>query len=158
MLLIFKKKIVVLNNIKNKLSSDKPTYEEFELAFIDLGYSDKYTKNKKLIQYILRKFDTSWRQEPLEYDLMTIEHIESQSSGNLSEDDKSSIGNLVLVTSEDNSDNLKNKRFSEKQEIFKRNYPHLDQLIFNSSQWTKEFIIKRARFLSKEAYDNIWSL
>lgn len=152
------KKIEVLNNIKNKLSADKPTYEEFELSFIDLKYSDKYTKDKKLIQYILRKFDTSWRQEPLEYDLMTIEHIESQSSRNLSEDYKSSIGNLVLVTSEDNSDNLKNKCFSEKQEIFKRNYPHFDASILNSSQWTKKNIQERSKLLSKEAYDSIWSL
>ncbi len=152
-------KVAVLNNVKNKLAQDKPTYEEFELAFADLKYSDKFTKDKKIIQYILRKFDeASRRGTPLDYSLMTIEHIASQSVDDLPMNDKANIGNLVFVTAKDNSEELKNKSFIDKKEIFVSKYPHFEKNILEAPEWSKEKILERTKYLSEKAYNEIWSI
>ena len=152
-------KVAVLNNVKNKLSVDKPKYEEFEISFLDLKYSDKYTKDKKLIQYILKKFDCESRGGvPVDYSLMTIEHIASQSSSSFDEKDKANIGNLVYVTSKDNSEVLKDKDFTKKQEVFASNYKHFDESILKANVWDKGKILDRAKLLSELAYESVWNL
>jgi uncharacterized protein with ParB-like and HNH nuclease domain len=153
------KKVEVLNNIKNKLSADKPKYEEFELSFLDLKYSDQFTKDKKIVQYILRKFDETLRGgTPLDYGQMTIEHIGSQSDAELPIKDKANIGNLVFVTAKDNNEELKNKSFIEKKQVFASKYSHFEKSILEANEWSKEKILERSKYLSKNAYDKIWSI
>lgn len=151
------KKVEILNNIKNKLGGDKPGAVEFKLAFEDLKYSEKHTKNKKLIQYILTKIDKFQRSgTPIDYSMMTIEHVGSQSDLNISADKVANIGNLVFVSSRDNNEVLKNHSFEIKNEVFNKDYSHLDKCLLEAVKWTGSEISKRGSILSDIAYTKVW--
>ena len=49
-------KVKVLTELKRKLSQKLPSLPEFEANFTKLSYSDEFTKQKKIVQYILAKF------------------------------------------------------------------------------------------------------
>ena len=149
----------VLKEIKEKLKESMPSQEEFTIAFKDLKYSKKYTKDKKVIQYVLKKFDQYWRQgECVDYSKMSIEHLSSQSDSVLSAEDVASIGNLVFVSSRYNNDSLENHSFSEKVALLRSNCPHLDKIILDANEWTSDKIAERRMNMAGLAYGKIWKI
>ena len=71
----------VLSGLKKKLKDKLPLYEEFELNFLGLAFTNSFTKQKKLIQYVLARLDKSEEAGvAIDYEQMTIEHLASQSS------------------------------------------------------------------------------
>ena len=92
-----KEKIKILRNLSKELKDKIPSYQEFEVGenFIELRYSKKYTKNKKIIKYILKKILDDKSKIPIDSEQMTIEHIYPQNNNRDGLDD-SDIANIVI--------------------------------------------------------------
>ncbi|OYE06617.1 DUF262 domain-containing protein [Nostoc sp. 'Peltigera membranacea cyanobiont' 232] len=144
-------------NLVRKLKEKLPSFDEFEVDFMDLIYTKNKQRDKKVIQYILEKFiGQNINGLPIDYNSASIEHLLAQSKGD--EEIVGSIGNLILVDKTTNSEELKNYDFLKKIEILKdKNYP-LDEHLLNATQWTEEEIKERGKAMSHKAYNEIWKL
>lgn len=152
------KKIEVVRDLKFKLKKRIPAYKEFELKFNDVGYSNKNTKQKKLVQYLLSKIDRHIATSGIsvDYENMTIEHILPQSDkagGKYSE----MIGNLILVDSKLNG-KLDDKPFAQKKEMMKKSGYLMDAYIAQAKEWGPKQIQERTRLLANMAYHKIWKI
>ncbi len=145
---------VVFNELKKSLKKKMPSFNEFEVGFESLVYINKNTRNKNLIKYILARFMLG-KSTGVSIDInsMTLEHILPQSSSNSVYDKNiGSMGNIILVDSKTNSEELKNFSFIDKKEILlSKNYP-LENFIEDSDEWDLGTIDKRTELLCKEAY------
>ncbi len=151
---------IVLNELKKSWLSKLPPFNEFEPGFSNLQYLKQKTRNKNLLKYILARFmNQNSTGVSIDFDSMTIEHILPQSlSGSSNDDYIGSIGNLILIDSKTNSEELTNHDFQKKKEILlSKNYP-IDNYISNSSTWGKDQINERTKILAKEAYTNLWKI
>jgi uncharacterized protein with ParB-like and HNH nuclease domain len=152
-------KIRPLDELTEKLKSRRPGYQEFEARFNEIRYSDSFVKQKKLVQYILggiASHDTHGM--PLDYDLLTIEHISAQNAADkVSAAHCAQLGNLILIDHELNN-KLGNKSFSEKKKILLESNVPLDSVIQNSDTWGEKQIEDRTKLLSKTAYEDVWRL
>jgi hypothetical protein len=142
-----------------KLRDRVPAYEEFEVNFRNLAYSDENTKQKGLVKYVLQEVDKKVRKgETVSYDQMTLEHIGAQNPGGnnpISQESVAEIGNLILVPQPLNNQ-LGNKKFSEKRQILKQNHVLMDEIILGAKQWTAAEIEKRTKWLSDQAFNKVW--
>ena len=157
------KRVVVLNKLDKKLRSRIPTYKEFEAAFFELGYSDNFTKQKKLIQYILGKMSARFAVGVFpDMEKMTIEHLFPQhSSGNgnnPTDKEKAMIGNLIYTNEQMNSAKLKGKDFGKKKNILTKSNVPIDDYLKNATSWDAAKIKQRTIYLAKLAYEKIWHL
>jgi hypothetical protein len=72
-------KVKGLDALRVKLKKRLPSLPEVEAAFLELRYSDLFTKQKRLVQYTLSRIDGAHQcGVKVNYDLMTIEHIAPQ--------------------------------------------------------------------------------
>jgi hypothetical protein len=148
----------VLAELKKKLKDKLPPFEEFESNFTGLTFTNTFTKQKKLIQYVLGRLDKSeCSGVSVNYDLMTIEHLASQ-SGKLSEDIMGNIGNLLLCEARFNGDQLADKAFIEKKKILMESKVTLDTLIKTATDWTADEIDGRAKAMAKKAFTKVWKM
>lgn len=149
-----------LNELKVKLRDKKPSFAEFETDFMAIGFTNDFTKQKKLVQYILARID-EWSSKGvhIDYERMSIEHIASQNPGKAGVSAKSvgMIGNLILVDAETNG-KLANKDFAAKLKILSSTHVYLDDHIKQATNWTDKEIELRTRTLAKLAYEKIWKL
>ena len=152
-------KILILSNLKNKLQERKPSLLEFEAGFTEIKYSDSYTKQKRLVQYILGKFAKKYSNGlPLDYDLLTIEHISAQRGiEKIPQEKIAKIGNLILID-HDLNNKLGNKSFLEKKKILLESNIFLDDFIKKTEIWNEEMIDERTRILAKIGYQEIWKI
>jgi Protein of unknown function (DUF1524) len=151
----------VIDELIAKLKAKRPDYQEFEANFREIGFSEKLTKRKVLVQYILGRMTSHYvTGVPINCDLMTIEHIENQSipaGSAFSDENIAEIGNLLFV-SEKLNNKLKNKSFAEKMSILKRSHVWLDEWLKKQTSWSAQQIRQRSDALAKLAYDDIWAL
>ncbi len=153
----------IYKELKHRLIAKLPSYDEFLANFVKLQYTDTYRKDKKIIQYTLKKFDMFFnkRGSPINYDLMTIEHISPQNPKekyDINYDDSmGAIGNLLLTDANLNG-KLKNKKFSDKKELLLKTSINIDEIIINSIEWNNEKIQERTLFISKKLYENVFRL
>lgn len=149
----------VLNELKKKLHDKLPPYEEFVSNFSGLAFTDQFTKQKKIIQYILAKIDR--RQASgvaVDYEQMTIEHITPQSDRSMSTEAIGNIGNLLLCEGGFNGKELAAKSFVEKKKILNESGLSLDEPLKNASRWTEKEIRSRAAWMAKLAFTKIWKM
>ncbi len=139
--------------LKEKLNSEI-TYEGFEKKFISLKFSNNFTSDKKLIQYIFKLKEKSlMRTNELSIDLITLEHIHSQK---IDTEWSHNIGNLLPLAKELNED-CKNYDLDKKIPILKKS--ELKQVkdfceeMKSKKLWTRDLSDKRAQELSQEIYD-----
>ena len=139
--------------LKEKLNSEI-TYEGFEKKFISLKFSNNFTSDKKLIQYIFKLKEKSlMRTNELSIDLITLEHIHSQK---IDTEWSHNIGNLLPLAKELNED-CKNYDLDKKIPILKKS--ELKQVkdfceeMKSEKLWTRDLSDKRAQELSQEIYD-----
>lgn len=154
-------KIAGLTELRVKLQSKLPSFQEFDASFRQLAYSEDFTKQKKLVQYVLAKVCEYLSDGVVvDYEQMTIEHLASQrprSGVAIVDTDVASIGNLVLVNAKLN-EKLANKTFREKKAILMKSHVPLDDVVKNASDWTAKQIDERAHHLSELAYKKIWAI
>lgn len=156
------KRTKTLQELKGKLRERRPSFDEFLALFRELAYSVEYTKEKKLVQYVLAKLDAHNQSgAKIDYSQMTIEHIASQSrarSGTLSWETVGSIGNLILVDEQLNG-KLADKSFPQKQALLKKaSGIWVDKRITGAKKWGAKEIEARTVELAKLAYDKVWKL
>jgi len=151
----------VINELIQKLRDRRPGYREFEANFRDILCSEKYTKRKALVQYILGRFANRFtRSVSIEWERMTVEHLANQSirpGSSLKDEDVARIGNLLLVSEELNED-LKSKPFPEKMKILRGSNMYLDDYLSKQQNWGRKQIEERTDDLAKIAYNDIWAL
>lgn len=135
-----------------------PPYEEFESNFTSLEFTNNFTKQKKLIQYVLARLDKAETNGvAVDYDQMSIEHLASQST-KLDADTVGNIGNLLLCESDFNRNVLAAKPFAEKKAILKESKITLDHAIKGATSWGAEEINTRAKAMAKRAYTKVWKI
>lgn len=135
----------------------QPDEVEFTIGFNELYYSKEFTNQRSIVRYILERTHRHYnKNNHIDYDQMTIEHIMSQSA-NEAEEVKASIGNLVFVTKETN-EKLKNKDFKDKIKILNESGHKYDESLMNSKKWTESEINSRLSSLATLSYNDVWRI
>lgn len=144
-----------VNNLIIDLKESLPEYNIFESHFKSIIYTSQYERDKKLVQYILKKLEVFYATDELKPNSFTIEHILPESTGN---EAVGMIGNLIPLGEKLNSE-LKDKEFKTKIAKYDSSqYATVKQFIQeykNEEKWTKELIEERTSKVAKILYDNI---
>lgn len=149
-----------LNELYSFLKYKFPEKGEFIIKFSELEYLNNRTKNKAAIVYALSKLiPQNGTALPIDYSNLTIEHIIPQSFAKvgISESVVGSIGNLVLIDSKTNSEDLCDKSPIEKIRILRsKGFPtketHLD-----IEEVDAMAIDIRAGLIAKDVYEKMHS-
>lgn len=137
-----------------KLVARLPKRNEFDAGFKKLKYSDEYPKDKRVIQYVLRKiFEMENSSVTIDAQLMTIEHIEPQSSKSIGSQSVAEIGNLWLLSAEQNN-KLGNAPVVKKIPAYKAMRMVADPVLDGATVWGSAEISKRTEYFR----DKMWSL
>lgn len=155
-----------LNKIKIVLNKFYPEYTEFEIAFLNIGFSNKNKKymnsnNRKRMRYIhstIEEYEQSTNELICNLKECSLEHIMNDSECNVC---TCRVGNILLL-SEDINNKMGNATFDEKKMKLKNsklatvrkfldNYGSFDE-------WDEEKINNRTRAIAKLAYDKIWKV
>ena len=153
-------KVKVLNELEVKLQDRIPGYQEFEANFLEVFYSDEFTKRKPLVRYILAKINSHHVDGlTIDYSQMTIEHIASQnpSESKLGQQPIASLGNLLLIDHELNR-KLGNKEFSKKKQLLRKSDVWIDETIADAIYWGEDEINHRTMKLAEIAYKLVWNI
>jgi uncharacterized protein with ParB-like and HNH nuclease domain len=150
-----------MNDVIKGLKSRRPSEDDFVAGFKELRYSDRFTKQKKLVQYILRMFADHEADGgvAVDHEQMTIEHVASQNpagSATISEDHVAMIGNLLWCDSKV-QDKLKNKAFAEKRNILKTSDVPGAEAVAGKAAWGETEIEERTKAMAQLAYNKIWA-
>jgi hypothetical protein len=151
----------VVKDVVTGLRERLPSYADFVAGFGAIRYSDELTKQKKLVQYILRKISDccSGAGVATDHDQMTIEHIASQNPAdmgvNVSPDSVAKLGNLLWCNSS-LQEQLKNRPFAQKRDILKRTLVAGKDEVVSATRWTDEEIDHRGNALASLSYEGIW--
>jgi hypothetical protein len=155
-------RLAVIRECRQKMREKIPTFDEFLAAFKTLKFTNGYTKQKKIIQYTLAKFDGFYNKNgvSINYDLMTLEHILAQNPSvkAINHDNYvGQIGNLVLVDEQTNN-SLGRKSFLEKKVILTSTTIHIDNSISNSTDWTSAEIEARTTDIATKAFNTVFTI
>lgn len=148
----------VLNELVNYYRTKIPDITLFNESFNKLKFTKTKTKDKKLIQYIFRKYENHLRStNEVLPGLISLEHILSQSTTGVSNIGK--IGNLLPLDKGLNED-AGEKPFQDKLAV----YQNSELLITNEfiekyshlNNWDENIINLRTNEIGTTAYNNIW--
>lgn len=150
----------VLNTFIGKMRERKPSFDEFEVNFIELFFASTQTRQKALIKYILSQCDKHWRgnKTAIDYTQLTIEHIAPEAGGDgwdVSTEKVGMIGNLILATDGINN-KLAAKPFLEKLTILRNNNVPMDIHLSESTNWNDDNIVMRSKKLAKLTYEKVF--
>lgn len=154
--------IAVIRELQVKMRYKIPTYDEFLANFKNLKYTNKFTKHKKTIQYTLKQIDKHFNSNgvPIDYELMTIEHILSQNP-NIKQANHDSfvgtIGNLIYIDSKTNGD-LENKSFVAKKPVLLEASIFIDDVLTNAKEWSDSEINDRTKKLAELAFNQVFKI
>lgn len=153
--------LTVTKELKEKLRNRIPSLEEVKALFPEIIYTERQTKQRALVRYILSFFAEDLKHGIVtDYEQMTIEHLVPQSQigeGDFSEAIVGQLGNLILVSSDLNS-RLKAKPFSEKRKILKAAGLPLPTDILTADEWTAERIRATTVSMATRAYERLWKI
>jgi len=162
----------LFNKFQEELE-DLARTEAIRGLFIDKFQEIKYgtsSKNRKLITYILNKFEENLNgrnEYSLNFDVINIEHILPQKPDNWGysrqqvKEYVNNIGNLVLIDQRLNGQ-MGNKPLEEKIPILSESTLKMNDLIVrqineNANIWDKDSIEKRNNEIAVKSYESIWS-
>lgn len=143
-----------INDLIIDLKSSLPEYSTFESNFKKIIYTSKQERDKKLVQYILKKLEVFYATDELKPNSFTIEHILPESTGNQF---IGMVGNLIPLGEKLNNE-LKDKDFRIK--IIKYSdsqYATVKQFVQeyeNEEKWTEKIIEERTMKIAKILYNN----
>lgn len=154
-------KLIVLNDLYIKLKDRIPAYQEFEVNFEEIYFTNKLTKQKKLVRYILSGIDEHLNTgQTIDYENTTVEHLMPQSSvgkNGITEFDVGQLGNLILIPTNLNV-KLGKKSFRDKKEMLMNKKVFLDPSIKDAKSWRLSEIKKRTKLIAELAYKKVWGL
>lgn len=149
-----------IRELGEKLKNSLPDPAEFRAGFVQLAYSESYTRDKKLVRYTLGKLSQhALNIEGLDTELLTIEHLAPQSGSSLTMDHIANIGNLVLVGEKLNSEKLGNKSFRLKKPLLLK-APDVwkDEILGQAKAWGGAKIEARASLMADLALEEVWKI
>jgi uncharacterized protein with ParB-like and HNH nuclease domain len=153
--------VKVIGELKTMLRKRVPSFDEFKALFSETLYTDRMTKARGLVKYILVAFHKETEKtQTIDYSTMTIEHLVPQSrrgKNGFTEQVIGQIGNLILVSSSANN-KLANKSFTEKKKILADAKFPLPSEIAAAGEWGAEQIISRTDAMAAEAYGKHWKI
>lgn len=153
----------VIKELKQKLRDRIPSLSEVKALFPEIVQTDRLSKQRGLVRYILSAFDREMRSGAVtDYDKMTIEHLLPQSEISeeglgLAETLVGQLGNLILVSAEMN-EKLSNKSFADKKRILKAAGLPLPKEVAESDEWTPAMVRDRTEAMSVQAYKKLWKI
>lgn len=152
----------VVVRLKEKLAARVPSFDEFSVSFSSIEFSNKNTKRKSLVRYILSKFLVNEIPDKamVDFRLLSIEHLAPQSSSVSRAGESSSVlglGNLFLIP-EGLNNKLSTKSFKQKLSIaYDERFPFPAE-VSECESWNKEEIVSNLRFRTRQAYETLWKL
>ena len=148
----------ILVSLSRKLKGKLPSYEEFEVKFLELNYLSNKTKNKSIIKYALRRLvGNNSNGLDINHDNLTIEHLipEARTKTGLEDDIVGSIVNLILTDSNTNGHELKDKNINEKITLLiQTGYP-LAKFFLDNPQWNEDKILERTKNICNALYSKV---
>lgn len=148
----------ILSSLSKKLEAKLPSYEEFEVKFLELHYLSNKTRNKSIIKYALRRLvGNNSNGLDINHDNLTIEHLipEARIKIDLESDIVGSIGNLILTDSNTNSHRLKDKIITEKLALLTQTGYPLTKFFLDNSEWNEHMILERTKKISNALYAKV---
>lgn len=151
--------LAVINELLEKLRERLPDEASFTTKFSQLQFTNKQASHKKLVQYILVRFEMHARRGANELmpDSMTIEHISSQAGLGVSM--LGSIGNLLPLGAQLN-ERADRSPFQRKLQVYAGSeYQVVSRFIEanrEKTEWLDQDIVNRARDMALQAYREIW--
>ena len=140
-----------------------PNKDDFISNFQNLYFVNDYTKNKKIIRYILERIENYYIKHsiPIAFNQYTIEHLIPQDKiDNYSVQQIGQIGNLIFITREV-QDRLKNKNLKDKLDILCKLKIEIPCYNFQIEQISDEneidFVTERTKLIAADAFDKIWN-
>lgn len=149
-----------IDSLKVKLRDRIPSYEEFEVAFKEVRFTNVNSKQKNLVRYILRKFsEYHGYKYPVDFDELSIEHIHPQSSktDGWDEDSVGMLGNLIFLDPDMNG-KLGNRKTSEKINVLKDNGYALPDCVESAEPWRPGNAVQHTEEMARVAYNVIWKI
>jgi len=143
-----------IKNLIENLKGSLPDYATFEAHFCKIAYTSKLEKDKKLVQYILKKLEVFYASDELKPNSFTIEHILPESTNLAS---VGMIGNLLPLGEQLNND-LNDKDFSYKMTRYPESqYATVKEFVraySSESVWDEQKIKDRTIDIAKILYEN----
>ncbi len=144
-----------INDLIVDLKTSLPEYSVFESNFKKIIYTSKQERDKKLVQYILKKLEAFYATNELKPNSFTIEHILPESTGNQF---VGMVGNLIPLGEKLNNE-LQDKDFKIKIAKYNNSqYETVKQFVreyHNEERWTEELIEERTAKIAQIMYENI---
>ena len=151
----------VINEFISKLRDRVPSYEEFEVAFKEIWFTNESTKQRHVVRYLLQRIDKYSRKGNLpDYDHMTIEHLAPQSPSSESSELENKIGlmgNLLLVSGKLNNE-LSNKSFSKKKAILIESDMPQDPILIKATKWDDDAVDNRTKSMANMCYYEVFKV
>lgn len=152
-------KVRGLRELQVKLRDRLPSFDEFLAGFMELRYSNDYTRDRGLVRYTLGKITREGvRSSTLNFWDLTLEHLEPQSSTRLPGELVASIGNLLLAP-EDVNARLRDRTFAEKKRIAANSRDvWIDDDVKSAREWSGQDIEARSVALARLGYEKVWRI
>lgn len=143
----------MIDELVSDLKDRRPTDQEFDLAFTTLSFTDDVTADKKKVKYVLRRFhEFNEPKAPVDFTMMTIEHLTPQSSG---ASHIGLIGNLIYV-SETLNGKLGSKSFQEKLKQLKAAKEWIPTDVLDAKRWGAKAVEQRTGRMAREGRERVW--
>lgn len=147
----------ILSQLSQFYISKQPNFELFKEKFKKLRFTNQFTRDKKLIQYIFRKFELILRStQELTVNNITLEHIDSQSNGSNS---MGEIGNLIPLDKFLN-EKCDNKPFRDKLQVYADSDLKVVELFTrkftNEIEWNENNQNNWFDIIVENSYSKIW--
>jgi uncharacterized protein with ParB-like and HNH nuclease domain len=149
----------IVNQIMQFYKDREPNLDTFKTKFKELQYTNEYTKDKKLIQYIFSSIEKHLlNSNELTVNNISLEHIDAQSNRN---GNYGGMGNLIPL---DKFLNEKgdNKNLSAKMEIYKKSHLRLVKQFLvkyrKAEIWTEDYQNKWCDYLVDICFNQVWKL
>ena len=140
-----------VDELLDKRRQRRPTYPEFEAAFVELRSSRVYTQQTTLVRYVLTNLHVAAAPSsaaPVDVDLLTVEYLVPQGAkrpASIPVADVARLGNLVLVTEKLNQQ-LEDKSFSEKRKILAVGVDGIEPEIVSAKAWELTYCNRRSEW------------
>lgn len=147
----------ILGQLSQFYIEKEPKQEVFKEKLKKLKFTNQYTRDKRLIQYIFRSFENYLREtSELTVNNISLEHVDPQSKAN---GDNGFIGNLIPLDKKIN-ELCDNKSFTEKIEFYKRSDLKIIKLFIekfqNKSLWDIDCQNEWFEIIADYSYNKVW--
>lgn len=143
-----------IENLREKLDKQYPSYNDFKNKFICFKYSRQDTPDNMKVKYIVNKMHCYFSngKEEVFPDNGSIEHILPESAGEAA----LNIGNLILLEIKLNNE-ANQAQYIEKRNLYysKSNFDWVKDFINEHSEWTEGNIASRAENMASIYYHKI---